>query len=284
VAVVDLHLHTSHSDGSLTPSDLVNVCFEKGLQIIAISDHDTTEGIREAQKVAEPLGIEIVPSVELGTRLGESEIHVLGYFINPDDVVFQEMLENYREAREVRAKNIVLQLNATGVPLLWEKVSDLAGFGSIGRPHIAHALIELGYAKDIQEAFQRYLGLGTQGYVPRDLNTPQQAVRVIEENGGIAVIAHPLFTNTKLDRHDIPDLDDLIESLCDEGLKGLEVFYGDYTDGQIKRLLEICRKFQLVPCGGSDYHAIGAQNEVLPGDVGPPMEHFAELKRLSNVV
>ena len=280
---VDLHLHTSHSDGRLKPSELLNMCFQKGLTAIAISDHDTTEGISEAQHFARPLGIEIIPSVELGTRLNGFEIHVLGYFIDLDDVVFQELLCKYRNARVIRAKEIVLKLNAIGIPVSWEKVSAISGDGSIGRPHIAYALIELGYAKDVDEAFKKYIGYGAPGYVARDLLTPHQAVRAIKENSGIPAIAHPLFTNAKSDRGDIPHLEDLIASLCVEGLKGLEVFYGDYTGAQIEKLLKICRKYDLVPCGGSDYHAIGTPNEILPGDVGPPPEHLAELKRLNNV-
>ena len=281
---VDLHLHTSFSDGRLTPLELVTFCYEKGLKVIAISDHDTTEGISQAKSVGCTLGMEVVSAIELGTSLNGAEIHVLGYFIEPEQIEFQETLVNYREARVNRTEGIVSKLNALGISLSWEQVSDLAGIGSIGRPHIAYALVKYGYVNNIREAFDIYLKPGTLAYIPRDLPTPHESVRMIKENGGVPVLAHPLFTKSKSDRYDIPFLEDLVESLCEEGLKGLEVFYGDYTEGQIEKLLNISSKYDLVPCGGSDYHATGARDEVIPGETGPSIEHFLELKNLSNVV
>ena len=281
---VDLHLHTTYSDGRMTPSELVTMCFKKGLEVIAISDHDTTEGIHEAQKMAQPLEMEVVPSLELGTRSNELEIHVLGYFIDPEEILFQTALVNYRDGRGNRARKIVSKLNALGISLSWERVSDIAGDGAIGRPHIAYALVESGCANNIHEALDVYLKYGAPGYVPRDLPSPHEAVRMIKENGGVPVLAHPLFTKSRSDRRDIPCLNDLLESLCEEGLKGMEVFYGDYTKVQIEKLLKICRTYKLIPCGGSDYHATGAEDEVMPGTVGPPIEYFSELKSLSDVV
>ena len=281
---VDLHLHTTYSDGRLTPSELVTFCFEKGLEVIAISDHDTTEGIRQSESLACTLGIEVVPAVEVGTSLNGSEIHVLGYFIDSEQIEFQEMLTNYRDSRVNRAERMVSKLNALGIPLSWGKVSDLAGTGSIGRPHIAYALVKYGYVDNIREAFDGYLKLGAPGYIPRDLPTPHESVRMIKEHGGVPVLAHPLFTKSKSDRYDIPFLEDLVASLCEEGLKGIEVFYGDYTKEQIEKLLNISSKYHLVPCGGSDYHATGVRDEIIPGKSGPLMEHFLELKNLSNVV
>ena len=276
---VDLHLHSSHSDGALSPSELVEFCFERGLTTIALTDHDTTSGLREANLCGSKLGIRIINGIELGTQYLDDEIHILGYGVDAEDRAFQERLSVFRTARLARGKKIIEKLSLIGVEVTWDRVVAIANGASVGRPHIATALVELGYSSNIKEAFRDYLNLDSPGYAPRVMIGPVQGIKILKSNGALPVLAHPLLSNAKSGRKSIKNLDKLIPTLCEAGLGGIEVYYGDYDRGQVSYLSGIADKYSLIKCGGSDYHNSEDQNDPHPGDVGPPLDSVHELDK-----
>jgi len=275
---VDLHLHTTHSDGRLTISEMVALCVGRGLKSISITDHDTTSGLVESQEIANSMGIELIPGIELGTNLDGSELHILGYFVDGSKMNLEHKLEEFRRDRLTRGAKIVEKLVHMGLKIEWDMVLQLSNGGSVGRPHIAQALVESGYADNPKDAFDRLIGSGRPAFVPRNLMTPVQAINLLTDNGALPVLAHPLASESKSGRKGIDNLDVLIPELCKAGLVGVEVYYADYTQKQIARLATLAEKHFLVPCGGSDYHAAGNPIEPEPGEVGPPMQTVAMLK------
>ena len=274
---VDLHLHTNHSDGALSPSELVELCFERGLQTIAVTDHDTTSALQEAREGASKLGIRLINGIELGTSYLKDEVHILGYGIDLQDVGFQDRLSVFRKGRLLRGKKIIEKLVSIGLNISWEMVRNIAQGDSVGRPHIAMALVELGYSTNIKDAFKRYLNVDSPGFVPREMITPTKAVEILRDNGSLAVLAHPLLSNSKSGRKSIQNLIELIPKLCEAGLGGIEVYYGDYDSRQVSDLIEIAEKYSLIKCGGSDYHNSENRNDPHPGDVGPPPESVDQI-------
>ena len=271
---VDLHLHTTHSDGALSPSDLVDLCAQKGLKVIAISDHDSTEGVAEAQEAAARHGIEIIPAIELSTDVPDNEIHMLGYFVDMEDAGFQELLRSFRAGREDRGREMVERLRSLGLEITWEEVERIADGAAVGRPHIAQAMIERGYVSEWQEAFERYIGRTGPAYVERTRLEPEEAIQVLLDNGALPVMAHPLY----YEREDTQILRRIVSDLKDAGMVGLEVHYGEFSDGEIQMLANIAAEFDLIPCGGSDYHASGKPGEIIPGEAGPPMSVVESLR------
>ena len=274
---VDLHLHTNYSDGALSPNQLVQLCFERELRTIAITDHDTTYGLAEAQMHASKLGIELINGIELGTQYMEDEVHILGYGGDFQDPGFQENLSAFRDGRLFRGRKIVEKLSAIGIKVTWEQVEIIANGASVGRPHIAMALVQSGYSANIREAFTNYLNVDAPGFVAREMTTPVGAVKTLKEIGSVPVLAHPLLSNTKSGRQSIKNLDDLLPQICQAGLEGIEVFYGDYTSTQISYLSKIAEKYSLIKCGGSDYHNSENSHDPHPGDVGPPRQSLDQL-------
>lgn len=280
---VDLHLHTTFSDGTLTPTQIVDLCASRGLKVIAISDHDSTDGIPEALSAAEAYpDLTIIPAIELSTDIPGSEIHVLGYFINITDKHLQSTLKEFREGRQDRGRKIVEKLNNMGITISWSRVQDIAAGGAIGRPHIAQALVESGHIEFPKDAFDLYIGRNGTAYVERPKLTPENAVNLISGNGALPVMAHPTYSQAKSDREGVTSLMKTVRNLREHGLVGIEVFYGDYTTEQVAYLEKIARDLEIIPCGGSDYHASGNPGEPEPGDVGPPMTTVDKLKTLVN--
>ena len=270
---VDLHLHTTASDGRLNPADLVRKLIKSGLSVVAITDHDSTEGIADAQREANNHeNFELIQGVELGADVPDGEIHMLGYFLNLNDEKFQEDLKRFREGRALRGLRMVEKLNAIGMEIEWEKVQEYAQGGAITRPHIALALVEKGYIASFEEAFEKFIGRDGLAYVGREKLTPEQAIELIHGNGGVSVLAHPArYVN---------NLEQILPKLKAAGLVGMEAHYKDYTIEEIDYLLSLCQTYDLIPCGGSDYHALETADEVEPGLVGPPMESVERLKEL----
>ncbi len=278
---VDLHLHTTFSDGRLTPTQLVRLCAERGLKVVCVSDHDSTEGIREALEAAREFPqLTLIPGIELSTDVPGSEIHMLGYFVDCEDADFQRILTGLREGREDRAKEMVDKLREVGVELSWERVKELSDAGAIGRPHIAQAMVEAGYVQYPREAFDRYLGRDGVAYVERVKLTPPEAIKILLDNGALPVMAHPTYSASKSGRDEVSQLRETLAGLKAAGLVGMEVYYGDYTRQQVEYLKRLADEFELIPCGGSDYHASGNPGEPEPGTVGPPMATYEALKRL----
>ena len=263
-ATIDLHLHTLASDGRLSPTELIQLVANQGLETISITDHDSTEGLAEAYEAAKEFPyMRIIPGIEMSADIPGDEVHVLGYFLDYHDVEFQEMLTELRRGRVGRAQVMVEKLVALGKPVEWERVLHFAGDGTVGRPHIALAMVEAGYFKEPKEAFEEYLGNDGLAYYDRPKLNPTESVAMIRKVGGVPVLAHPTFMN---------DMEAGIASLKKEGLVGMEVYYAQYDDDTVRHLARLAREYDLIPCGGSDYHGLGNTGEPLPGTLGPPEE------------
>jgi 3',5'-nucleoside bisphosphate phosphatase len=259
---VDLHTHSTASDGIYSPTELLHKAKDVGLRVLALTDHDTTGGLEEATPVARALDIDLIPGIEINTDAGGGEVHVLGYFLEFRRPELQTVLKVLRDARERRGQRMVELLNEQGVNISWEHVREIAQ-GSVGRPHVAGALLEAGYVQTIGEAFDTYIGRDCYAYVPRYKLTPKDAVHLIASANGLPVIAHPI---------ELPGLDVLrnwLPDLCEAGMVGLETYYGAYTPENERELLTLAREYHLIPTGGSDFHGPGIHPTPLGGRYVP---------------
>ena len=264
----DLHLHTTVSDGKLAPEALVQLAAQVGLNVIAITDHDTVGGVDAAMAAAQPLSLKVIPGVEINTDIAGGEVHILGYFIDHKSLELEQRLEGLRQSRAKRARQIISKLEKLGVHLDWERVKRIAGEGSIGRPHIAQAMLEGGYISYLQEAFNKYIGRRGPAYVERERLTPTAAVELVRRGGGLPVIAHPAGL-------EYPD--ELLGQLKKAGLVGLEAYYDGYDQPTIYRLVELADKFELITTGGSDFHGFGGVSETPIGGVEIPWVKVEQL-------
>lgn len=271
--MVDLHLHTTASDGKLSPAQLIDQAAALGLRIIAITDHDSTDGIGPALEAARKYPqLTIIPGIEISTDIPRGEIHVLGYFIDYQSPKLQRDLIGMRLSREQRAKSMIKKLAKLGIHIEWERVKELAEGGSIGRPHIAQAMLEKGYISSHAEAFAKYIGRYGPAYAEREKLTPVEAVELIIRAGGLPVLAHP---------GDIEPLDDIVNQLIDAGLVGMEAYYNGYDAETVARLLAEANDRDLIPCGGSDFHGPKSGVETGLGEIDVPMESVERLFRLA---
>jgi 3',5'-nucleoside bisphosphate phosphatase len=260
---IDLHTHSTASDGIYSPTELLHRAKDIGLRVVALTDHDSTDGLLEAAQVASKLDIELIPGIEINTDVAGGEVHVLGYFPEYERPAFQAVLKVLRDARERRGQRMVELLNEQGIAVSWERVREIAQ-GSVGRPHVAKALLEAGYVKTIGEAFDTYIGKGCYAYVPRYRLTPVDAVRLIVSANGLPVIAHPI---------ELPGLAELrswLPELCEAGMAGLETYYGPYTTAEEQALRALADEFHLIPTGGTDFHGPGIHPTPLGGRPVPP--------------
>ncbi len=248
---IDLHLHTTHSDGSFSTGEVMAFAKQAGLKALAITDHDIIDGIPEATAIGKELEIEVIPGVEISSRLGESELHILGYFLNWTDPLLAQRLSTLRDSRHLRNPKIVQRLNELGIPITYEEVRALAGTESVGRPHIARLLMEKKFVTSAKEAFDRYLANGRPAFVDRELPEPAEAVRWIREAGGVPVLAHPTWVRTSAD-----GLRVLVRELKAAGLGGIEVHYSTHTPSQTTEYLDLAKQCDLLVTGGSDFHGV----------------------------
>lgn len=263
----DFHNHSTASDGRLTPSQLVDLAALNGVKIFALTDHDSTEGLAEARAAAaRHPDFTLVPGVELSTDIESDEVHMLGYLPEPEDPDLQAALKRFRDGRFERGRLMVEKLTRLGKPVSWERVKEIAGEASIGRPHVALAMVEAGHVTNTTEAFDLYIGRNGPAYVEREKMTPLEAVQTIRRFGGSAVFAHPTFTKTA---------DAVLEELVPKGLAGMEVFYKAYDQATVDRLLATARRFEILPLGGSDYHALDRPDEREPGRMDVPLPDWA---------
>lgn len=272
---IDLHLHTTRSDGHLTPTELVRLLVSRGISIAAITDHDSTEGLDEAFAEASHYPeLRLIAGIEMTADLpdGTGDVHLLGYFLGYHDRSFQEHLLQFREGRVNGAKMMVHKLAELGLPVDWQRVQSIAAGASVGRPHIAQAMVERGYIKSQKDAFEEYLQDGGKAHFARPHILLADAVKLINSVGGVAVLAHPLYTKS---------YQDLIASLSKIGVVGIEAHYAEFNPADQSELLRLADHYNLLPCGGSDYHAFGSPNENLPGTAGPPLEVFEKLEALA---
>ena len=267
---VDLHSHTTASDGTLAPRALVRLAARHGVRVLAVTDHDSTGGVREAMDEARSLPpLEIVPGLEINCDVPGAEIHVLGYCVDWEAPWFQEFLGSQREERRQRVYRIAARLAKLGMPIEPEEVFALVKEGSAGRPHVAQAMVDRGYVKSVREAFDRYLSLNGPANVPRRRLTPAEAVRIIRRARGVPVLAHPGLANR----------DELIPELVEAGLLGIEAFYPEHSSGQITTYREMCVRLGLVATGGSDFHGPRVGGVRHPGVQPVPESAWQELRR-----
>ena len=246
--LIDLHTHTTFSDGSMSPSELVRHAKSKGLFAVAITDHDTVGGVSEALNEGEKVGIEVIPGVEIGVDYS-TEMHMLGYFFNDGYQEINKVLEKIKENRNIRNPKIIRRLNELGIDVSMEDVLEEAGHEIVARPHIAKALLKKGYVKTIEEAFKKYLRKGRTAYFKKDKLLPSEGIKEIIKCGGIPVLAHPVLLGMNLS-----DLDRLLGELSLYGLKGMEVFYPINNAQDTGTLMRLAIKHDLIATGGSDFH------------------------------
>lgn len=246
---IDLHVHTTASDGTRTPLECVSLAAMEGLKAIAITDHDTMAGIAEAGEAGKTLGVTIIPGIELSTSYKGKEVHVLGYFLSENAPELQEYYTWVREARRVRNEKIAEKLQAKGFDVTLEGLEAANPGSMIGRPHFAARLVELGAVSSVPEAFRRYLTKGRSCYVSREKISFADGVKLIKKCGGVAVLAHPLQYGFGKS-----DLDALVKAAKDCGVTGLEIYYSGYTQNDIAKLFDLAEKYTLLPTGGSDFH------------------------------
>lgn len=251
-STVDLHAHSTASDGALAPAAAVQAAHAAGLTAFALTDHDTLAGIPEAQAAADALGLRLVPGVELSVHRDSEEVHVLGLHIR-DVEALQARLETFRGFRRTRAEQMVVLLNGAGVPVTFESVLAQAAGGAIGRPHVARALVAGGWVKDLREAFDRWLGAGKPAYVDKERLDIADGIAMIHEAGGIAVYAHPGSEGRR----------ETIEPLVAVGLDGIEVRHPSHSREDELRLASLAAFFGLVVSGGSDWHGAMQGGRVL---------------------
>jgi predicted metal-dependent phosphoesterase TrpH len=269
----DLHLHTTASDGRLTPQELVRKAIELKLDVIAITDHDSVEGVLPALEAAKSFTqLMVIPGVEINTDVPKGEVHILGYFIDYRDPGLNHTLEELRNSRYERGKNMVAKLAEMGINIDWGRVQELAGGGSIGRPHIAQAMLEEGYISSLREAFTKYIGRNSPAYVERKKLTPIEAVKVVLDAGGLPVLAHPA---------DIELLEPFLIKLKKAGIVGIEIYYNGYNSKTIAQLKRFAKKLDLIACGGSDYHGLDEYIGAAIGSVDLPRESVERLISLS---
>lgn len=272
---IDLHVHTTASDGLLSPSEVVCLALEQQLHAIAITDHDTVAGVAEAIRTAAGTALNVIPGVELNSEGSWGDLHFLGYYIQTDHEALQEHLLAVQTARTERAYAMVKRLAELGMPLEWEHVQTLANGESIGRPHIARALLERGYVHSLQEAFERFIGNGGPAYVPRLRSTPPEAIALIRQAGGVPVLAHPIYSDPSV----LSDIPEYVEY----GLRGLEVYYPAHSPQDIAQLLCVCQRYKLVATGGTDFHGFEHREGAFLGSLSVPGDCMQQLKKAAGL-
>ena len=267
---VDLHAHTTFSDGMLSPEDLVARAVDKHLAALAVTDHDTVEAIPRARAAA-GAALQLVPGIEMSTAFEGADLHILGYYVDPEHDPLRERLLGFQEERRRRALAIVERLRTLGLVVDLDDVLELAGPGVIGRPHVAEAMVRAGLVTDFDEAFERYLGAQAPAYVPRPAFSPAEAIRLIHAADGVSVLAHP--------GSQMPD--GVIKRLRDAGLRGIEVWHPQHGGATVRRYQALAQRLGLLVTGGSDFH--GEHRSVDLGELPVPISVLDPLKQAAGV-
>jgi len=271
----DLHIHTTASDGIMSAQQIIDCAVKQGLPGISITDHDTASGINIAVEYIKErnLCLEFIPGIELNTEIDGEEIHILGYFIDPSDRFFNNKLEEIRTARLNRVKKIIDKLNGLGYTLELQEVKNKVQGELMGRPHIARAMMEKGYVASITEAFDKYIGMGKPAYVSHYKFSPQEAIDLIKQAGGVSILAHPGLIKEQ----------SKIEEIIAWGIEGMEVFYPEHTYQHMIKYQEKCIRQNLLITGGSDFHGIGrGERKNRLGCSGVNQELFSKLMEYNN--
>lgn len=265
--LIDLHLHSTCSDGTSSPEDVVRRAQAHGLKAISLTDHDCVDGVGIAEDVGRQMGVEVIPGVELSTTFEGKDIHILGYFVDCAHDRLLGFLQIFRDERQRRAQRTVNRLNRLGVNLSMEAVLVKAAGAVIGRPHIADALVEEGFVFSVSEAFHKYLGYNRPAYEQKYVLSPQEAVDLIQDAGGLACLAHPGIYNR----------DDILPALVSSGLDGVEVVHAKHTSEQVGRYTEFADLYGLLKTGGSDCHG-GGRGQATMGTVSAPYAFLEDLR------
>lgn len=277
--IIDLHTHSIASDGSMSPAELVRHAKDKGLAAVALTDHDTVEGISEALAEGNRIGIEVIPGIEISTNY-KPEMHILGYFLDVDKYLFvQKELTEIRKGREDRNYKIISRLKELGITITEEEVKEISSGDTIGRPHFARLLMEKGYVKNMQEAFDKYLGKDGSAYFKRYELEPIDGIKLIKNAGGIPVLAHPALLKMNYN-----DIDKLLVELKEYGLAGIEAIYSENSKEETGNLLRLAIKHKLLVTGGSDYHGTyknGIEIGYGRGNLKVPYELLEKLKSVA---
>jgi predicted metal-dependent phosphoesterase TrpH len=261
--ITELHCHTLASDGLLTPSELVELAHLRDIHVLAITDHDTVAAHDEAAAACLPHNIVFIPGIEISSLAAQGEVHMLGYGVAPTDPDTRQRIQALRNVRDSRAKGMVTKLHALGIPVSYERVKQIAGDAMVGRPHVARALLEGNWVASRQQAFDEYLAEGKPAFVPHTGLTPIEAVELIHQAGGVAVMAHPgLFAG---------DADRLLDELVQHGLDGVEVYYPLHNPEQTRKYAAFAQAHQLLVTGGSDFHGLVGDQEASLGSIHLPV-------------
>ncbi len=266
--LIDLHLHTNHSDGVLTPNQLLEAVRDKGLAAFALTDHDTIDGYLEAGTLLQPDDPELVPGVELSVVVDQDDMHMLAYLFDPKSEELTSALRSFQEDRNQRGRRMVEKLNEMGLPLRFDQVLEAASGTAIGRPHVAEAMVGQGLVSCFEQAFKKYIGNHGPAYIPKNRLEPREAIDLVHRAGGVAVLAHP-FINRAYEQ---------IDELVEMDLDGLEIYHYSHSKPQVKELKRIAKRHGLLPTGGSDFHG-RSEHE---GEIGVdqiPVEFLDNLKR-----
>lgn len=274
---IDLHVHSNHSDGTLSPTQLVTLAKEKGLRAFALTDHDTTSGLAEAFSAAEGTGIEVVPGIEFSTKYHNCDVHIVGLDIDDQKEGFQQQIRSFRNSRDIRNKKMVQKLQDGGIDISMEQMQAEFGDAVLTRAHFARYLKERGVVKEMPDAFRLYIGENCPYYVPREFVTPSQAVELIYRTGGIPILAHPM-----LYRFSDAELLDLIRQLKEVGLIGIEAVYSTHTPMQERLVRQLAYRCNLIISGGSDFHGSNKPDIDLGNGRGKLQIPYEVLQNLRN--
>lgn len=276
---IDLHVHTTASDGTFTGREVVELAAKKGLAAVAVTDHDTVAGFAEAAKAGAQLGVEVVPGIEISTKYGGA-VHILGYYIDPGSDKLRPVLDWVVQDRDARNRKMAELMARDGIPVSYDEMHRRFG-GVIGRPHFAEVLVELGLAKSVQDAFDRYVEKGRKYWLPRNFLSIEHSVEIIAEAGGVPVLAHPFQY-----KRDDSELRELIELCMEHGLRGMECRYSGYDAQMVAYLEKLSDEYGLIKTGGSDFHGENkphiALGEGTGGELNVPYSFLNELKMLKH--
>ena len=268
-AKIDLHTHTNYSDGAYTPAQLIDKANQRGLKIISITDHDSINGIKEAKEYAKQFGIEVVPGLEISTDVDDKEVHLLAYFIDIDNEELQKYLSFFRDERVHRAARIVEKLRKLGFNFKIDDVLDRANNSAIGRPHIAYTMVDLGFIKNYNEAFEKYIGDYGPAFERKIHVSAQSALKLINDAGGLSFIAHPGFMK-----------ESLLTNLIKAGIDGIECVHPSHNEGQVQFYRGIVNQYCLLESGGSDFHGGKKMDEPNLGKYLLSQNHLDAMKQM----